>query len=110
VHTADITELSLPDDSVDVIVSSLVIHNIPGREGRQQAVAQAARVLRPGGRLAIADIGFTRQYAGQLRGLGWGDVRRRNLGLRMLWGPFLPTHLVTATKPAHEGNRTSAPA
>jgi arsenite methyltransferase len=99
IHTADITDLSFDDNSVDVIVSSLVIHNVPGRAGREQAVAEAARVLRPGGRLAIADIGFTRQYARQLRELGWSDVRRRNLGWRMLWGPFLPTFLVTATKP-----------
>jgi arsenite methyltransferase len=110
VHTADITALSLDDDSVDVVVSSLVIHNIPGREGREQAVAHAARVLRPGGRLAIADIGFTRQYARQLRDLGWGDVRRRNLGPRMWWGPFLATVLVTATKPAHQAERTPATA
>jgi ubiquinone/menaquinone biosynthesis C-methylase UbiE len=100
VQTADVTDLPFDDDSVDVIVSNLVIHNIPGRAGRQQAVAEAARVLRPGGRLAIADIGFTRQYARQLRELNWPDVRRRNLGWRMWWGgPWLATHLVTATKP-----------
>jgi arsenite methyltransferase len=102
VHTADITELPFDDDSVDVIVSSLVIHNLPGRAAREQAIREAARVLRPGGRLTLADLGFTRQYAGQLRDeLGWGDVRRRNLGWRMWWGgPWFPTHLITATKPA----------
>ena len=102
VHTADITDLPFDDDSVDVIVSSLVIHNIPGRAGRRKAISEAARVLRPGGRLAIADLGFTRQYARQLRDdFGWREVRRHNLGWRMWWGgPWFPTHLITATKPA----------
>ena len=37
VFTANITDLPFDDDSVDVIVSSLVIHNIPGTPGREQA-------------------------------------------------------------------------
>ena len=42
-------------------------------------------MLRPGGRLVLADIFFTSQYVRQLRELGWTDVTRRNLGWRM-WG------------------------
>ena len=101
VHTADITELPFDDGSVDVVVSSLVIHNLPDRAAREAAMREAARVLRPGGRLAIADLWATRQHAAQLREMGWTDVERRNLGWRMWWGgPWLPTHVVTATKPA----------
>jgi len=100
IQTADITALPLPDDSVDVILSSLVIHNIPGRDGRSRAIAEAARVLRPGGRLAIADLAATADHVRQLRDLGWRTAQRRNLGWRMWWGgPWVPTHLVTATKP-----------
>ncbi|MBF6065191.1 methyltransferase domain-containing protein [Nocardia terpenica] len=100
VQTADITRLPFEDNSFDVIVSSLVIHNIASRAGRQQAVAEAARVLRPGGRLVIADLLATRRHARYLRELGFDDVLRRNLGWRMWWGgPWFPTHLVTATKP-----------
>jgi arsenite methyltransferase len=99
VRTADITDLPFDDNSVDVIVSSLVVHNIPSPEGRAKAVSEAARVLRPGGRLALVDIFFTNRYARQLRSLGWTDVRRRDLGWRMWWGPGMGTHLITATKP-----------
>ena len=69
-HTADMTALPLPDESVDVIVSNLAIHNIPTRAGRRLALDHAVRVLRPGGRLAIADLWETRQHAEAFAGTG----------------------------------------
>jgi arsenite methyltransferase len=53
VHTGDITNLPFDDNSVDVIVSSLVIYNMPSRAGLDQ-LDEATRVLHPGGRLVIA--------------------------------------------------------
>jgi SAM-dependent methyltransferase len=100
VQTADITELPFDDDNFDVIVSSLVVHNIPGADARAKAISEAARVLRPGGKLALADIFYTNHHVRQLRALGWTDARRRNLGWRMWWGPGMGTHVITATKPA----------
>jgi ubiquinone/menaquinone biosynthesis C-methylase UbiE len=100
VRTADMTALPLADASVDVIVSSLAIHNIPTRASRRQALDEAVRVLRPGGRLAIADLWETRQHFERLRELGWRNVKRRNLGWRMWYGgPWFSTRLVTGTKP-----------
>jgi arsenite methyltransferase len=58
-------------------------------------------VLRPGGRLLIADIFATRQYGDRLRALGLGGIRQERLGWRMWWsGPWVPTTVVIATKPA----------
>jgi ubiquinone/menaquinone biosynthesis C-methylase UbiE len=99
-QTADMTALPFEDNSFDVVVSSLAIHNIRGLTGREKAVDEAVRVLRPGGRLMIADIRGTRQHEARLAKLGMSDVSRRALGWRCWWGgPWAATRLVTATKP-----------
>ena len=46
--------LDAPDESFDVVVSSLAVHHIPAEE-RGAAVREMFRVLRPGGRLLIAE-------------------------------------------------------
>jgi hypothetical protein len=80
--------------------SRLAIHNIGSKAGRAAAVSEAWRVLRPGGRLAIADIRATRLYAETLRTLGATDIVRRGLGWRFWWGnPAASTTLLTASKP-----------
>jgi ubiquinone/menaquinone biosynthesis C-methylase UbiE len=98
-HTGDMTALTFQDNSFDLVVSNIAIHNVKGA-GRQRAIGEAVRVLRPGGRLMIADISRTGEYFAQLKELGMNDVGRRTLGWRMWWsGPWLPTQLVTAIKP-----------
>ncbi len=92
-HTADMSELPFADHSFDVVTSALAIHNIPTAAGRQRALDEALRVLRPGGRLLIADFRHTSTYR---RHLGPAAASRR-LGCRYWYGgPWAATTMVTA--------------
>ncbi|HEX7658644.1 MAG TPA: class I SAM-dependent methyltransferase [Pseudonocardiaceae bacterium] len=97
-RTADITALPFPDASFDVVTSSLAIHNIPSLDARHTALDEALRVLRPGGRLLIADISGTHGYAEHLRQAGAIDVRLRDLGPSTWFGLGMGARAVSATK------------
>ena len=100
-HTADMRQLPFADGSFDVVVSSLAIHNISGAAERAKALREAARVLKKGGKLAIADIRHARAYASELEACGLKITERRSLGVRFWYaaGPWAATRLVAATKP-----------
>jgi ubiquinone/menaquinone biosynthesis C-methylase UbiE len=48
-------DLPFPDASFDVVVSTLAVHHIPA-DARPEALREMFRVLRPGGRLLIAEF------------------------------------------------------
>jgi SAM-dependent methyltransferase len=99
-ETADMTALPFSASTFDVIVSSIAVHNVPGRDRRDQAIAEMTRVLKPGGRLALADLRNIERYRERLVALGMQEVSVRNLGWQMWWGgPWVPTKLVTARRP-----------
>ena len=98
-HTGDMRKLPFGDASFDVIVSSLAIHNVPDAGGRAEAVREIARVLKPGGRVLLADFKFVADYAKTLREAGLSEVQTRGLGLRFWYGgPWAATSIVTARR------------
>jgi arsenite methyltransferase len=100
IETADMRELPFPEAAFDLVVSSLAIHNIRSNSERKRAITEAFRVIKPGGRIVIADIRATAIYADTLRILGASNVERQRLGWRFWWGnPIAATTLLTASKP-----------
>ena len=75
VHTADMRKLPFPDASFDTVLSMSAIHNVYSAPGRAAALAEIARVLKPGGAVLIEDIRHMREYAAALRAGGCTDVR-----------------------------------
>jgi SAM-dependent methyltransferase len=72
----DMQELPLADASVDVVIASMSIHNIPSKRGREEAIREAVRVLKPGGKIALLDFKSTALYASVAKSVGLKNVRR----------------------------------
>lgn len=115
------TELPFPDASFDAVLSTLFFHHLPDADKRVTA-REILRVLRPGGPLAVADVGRPQDPAmrllvratvqlvdgtattalnvggglpGVLTAAGWEEVRTRDR-IRTPTGTY---ELLTATAP-----------
>jgi arsenite methyltransferase len=88
-------QMSFPDDSFDVILSNLCLHNIYDKPTRVQACREIARVLKPAGTVILSDYKLTGEYARVLRECGL-EVNRRAAN----WlTTFPPLHIVIGRKP-----------
>lgn len=62
VQTGDVCSLPYSDSSFDVVVSSLCLHNIKDKQQREKALVEMLRVLKSGGKFAIVDIQYSKEY------------------------------------------------
>lgn len=83
VRNENAMQMSFADESFDVVLSNLCIHNIYNNEGRNTACQEIARVLKKGGTAVISDFRHTRQYKKNFDRLG--------LQAKLLWPNYLST-------------------
>lgn len=62
-HLATIDNLPLPDNSVDCVISNCVINLATDKDA---VFLEIARILKPGGRLAVSDIALKRELPAEL--------------------------------------------
>lgn len=92
--SADARALPFGNETFDVVLSSLAIHNIAAASERQRAIEDMARVLKRGGRILIIDLVRTSEYARLLAEMGFADVERSAPHFMFL----APTHVLTAIR------------
>ena len=64
VRKGDATSLPVADKTIDVVISNGVLNLVPEKE---LAYAEIVRVLKPGGRLHLADIALDMELSEDLR-------------------------------------------
>ena len=92
--TEDARKMSFSDESFDIILSTLCLHNIEKSEERQAACYEIARILKPGGTALISDYILTHEYAKALEEAGL-NVKSNQSRLIQAYGLMW---MVTATK------------
>lgn len=93
--TGDMTAMNFNNNSFDIVVSSVAIHNLQTKILREKAIQEINRVLKPGGQVALLDFQHTKEYQQLLSALGWKTVL---LSKRYFW-MFPPVRIVTGKKP-----------
>jgi len=100
IMNADAHRLPFANETFDVVLSSLVLHNIHAPPERKEALREMVRVLKGGGYLAILDVLHTGQYVRVLRkGGAMSGVERTEP--RFLF--FFPSRAVFGRKAKHRG-------
>ena len=84
VKQGDAQDLPFPAGSFDVVISNFVVHEMKDRSAREKMMREIARVLRPGGHVALVDFIFTDDCVKDLSSSGVESRRVRD-GLLSFW-------------------------
>jgi arsenite methyltransferase len=87
--------MGFPDESFDVILSNLCLHNIYDKVTRVKACHEIVRVLRPRGTAIISDYKHTGEYAATMHDAGLRVERK----LPNLLTTYPPLRILLARKP-----------
>jgi SAM-dependent methyltransferase len=106
VRRGEAQRLPFADGAFDTVVSNFVVHEMDTPADRERMLREMARVLKPGGRVALADFIFTPEAVRVLRDAGLADVWRVRLSS---WPAVIASlglvrvYAVTARKPQAAG-------
>lgn len=73
-----IEKLAFPDQTFDAVLSTLMMHHLPD-DLKRAGLTEIARVLKPGGRLAVIDFKHQEDHAGQPARIGAGEIDIQDL-------------------------------
>ncbi len=73
--TGSMLELPFPDNSFDAVLHIAALHHLLTKEERARALREAARVLKPGGKLLITVMGLWRPH--YWKRFFWSDQAKR---------------------------------
>ncbi len=73
-----IEHLPFPDQTFDVVLNTIMMHHLPN-DLKRRGLSEIARVLKPGGRLVIADFKHPEERQSQPVRLGAGGSRTQDL-------------------------------
>lgn len=90
----DAMDMSFADESFDVVLSNLCIHNIYEKTGRLQACREIARVLKTGGTAIISDFRHMQEYRHNFKQLG---LETKMMGANYLM-TFPPLNILVVKK------------
>lgn len=78
IKEGDARELPFADETFDVVVSNFVVHEVNTPQEREAIMREVARVLKPGGRVALVDFIFTSECVADLQKYGVKAERVRD--------------------------------
>lgn len=90
----DARKMSFADETFDVVLSNLCLHNIPDKEGRKQACREIARVLKPNGTAVLSDFKSNKLYESVFKDLGL----KMNLSFQSVFKTFPPLRILKVQK------------
>lgn len=91
----DARNIAFEDDTFDVVMTSLVIHNMSEPREREKALTEMVRVCKPNGIILIQDFQYVDEYATVLGSLGMQAVTVSS----RYWYIFPPVTIITCKKP-----------
>jgi arsenite methyltransferase len=90
----DARQLSFENESFDIVLSNLCLHQIPDATGRATACREIYRVLKKGGNALITDIRYIEEYNSNFRSLGCLTFNMEPSYLHL----FPPLHILKVSK------------